>query len=434
MTKPLSVFKQRCPNYILMDIKKGKKGSRFESIDNNEKIADLILQDIKDRVSPPEEICIKGIDSCIDYCATNLRSKFLGEGISTNINAVSNGVFGKISYDIDRLMDEMKQYDEVRNLRVSSDFIGRDFVSISDYSKTEIDFVLNIADKIKNNSLENKILLDGKIMAPLFFENSTRTLTSFQTAMYKLGGNVLDFDVDTSSIKKGETLRDTLKVIESYGSDVVVMRHKLDGSCRYAADIINIPLINAGDGQNEHPTQTMLDLFTIKEIRGKIDGVKIAFVGDLRYGRTVHSLPLALSLYEGCKFEFISTDYLQMPENILKQLDKKGVSYETHGLDRLKDFSKDVHIGYFTRVQRERFPEGPEGEQEYESLKKEYCFCQEMISKENPDFRIMHPLPKVFEIERSIDDIDSAYYFKQAGNGVPVRMAILGLHLGGIYE
>ena len=187
-------------------------------------------------------------------------------------------------------------------------FLGDGIISIGDFSIEEINYLLDCAEEIKKNPSEFKGKMAGKLMAPLFFEPSTRTSCSFQAAMLAMSGNVLDFDVSASSVKKGETLRDTVKIIQGYKPDVIVIRHKKDGSARFVADLLDIPVMNAGDGQNQHPTQTLLDLYTIKEIRGEINGVKIAIAGDLKYGRTPHSLALALSRYKDCKLFFISPD------------------------------------------------------------------------------------------------------------------------------
>jgi len=310
-----------------------------------------------------------------------------------------------------------------------SNFQGRDIVSIDDFSLEEINYILKHAEDIEKNSEKYSNLMSGKMMAPLFFENSTRTFCSFQTAMIKMGGSVLDFDADRSSLKKGETLKDTVKTIEAYGPDVIVVRHNKDGAARFIADEVNIPVINAGDGKNQHPTQTLLDLYTIKQITGSLDRVNIAIAGDLKYGRTPHSLALALARYNACEISFISPESLSMPSDLLDKLGEQGVNFSQHGLDDLEDLIPGLDIVYMTRVQRERFPEGPEGNYEYEKVSNQYCLKIEMLKSVKEDFKIMHPLPKVTEIDSRIDETKYAYYFQQVKNGVYVRKALLSLIL-----
>jgi len=306
-------------------------------------------------------------------------------------------------------------------------FYGRDVVHIDDFSRDELDAILKLAGRIKDDPMGCSESMRGRVMVPLFFENSTRTNMSFQMAMLRMGGEVVDFDRDTSSLKKGESLRDTLKMVGGYRPDVVVMRHNLDGAAQFAADVLDCPLINAGDGKNQHPTQTMLDLFSIEEIRGRVDGVKIAFAGDLKYGRTVHSLATALSKYDKCKLYFVSPDSLKMPDEFLKSLKIGGVTCYERDLSKLGDVCGKVDVLYMTRIQRERFPESSEGEEEYEAVKRDYCLRGEMLGGVKDGFKIMHPLPKIFEIEPEIDDMNYAYYYEQAANGVPVRKSLLKL-------
>jgi aspartate carbamoyltransferase catalytic subunit len=311
----------------------------------------------------------------------------------------------------------------------TNDFINRDVISMHDFSRNEIDFILDMAQEIKENPSKFKSCMNGKIMAPLFFENSTRTSTSFQMAMLHMGGSVMDFDAGTSALKKGETLKDTLMMIKGYNPDVVILRHSNGGSARLATDVLDCSVLNAGDGQNQHPTQTMLDLFTIREIRENIDGVKIAMVGDLKYGRTVHSLALALAKYSNCKIYFVSPESLKVPKSILTDLKNSELDFRENSLSELGDILKLVDIVYMTRIQRERFPSGVEGEQEYQRIKNDYCLKKNMLKGVNSNLKIMHPLPKVFEIESEIDGTSFAYYFKQAENGLYVRKALLNLIL-----
>ena len=305
-------------------------------------------------------------------------------------------------------------------------FLGRDVISIDDFSREEVDFILDYAKEIKENPEIFSEEMKGKIFAPLFFENSTRTSSSFQMAMLQMGGSVLDFDCNTSSLRKGESLKDTIRMMDGYSPDVVVLRHNLDGSAQLAADVLSVPLINAGDGQNQHPTQTLLDLFSIREVRGGIDGVNIALVGDLKYGRTVHSLAFALSKYSNCRIYFVSPDLLKLPSHFVESLKRKGIDFSQHSLEEFDSVIEKVDILYMTRIQRERFSEGVEGEQEYEEVKKRYFLDKAMIEK-NSSLKVMHPLPKVFEIDEKIDESPYAYYFKQAENGLYVRKALLSL-------
>jgi len=310
------------------------------------------------------------------------------------------------------------------------DFYGRDLVSIDDFSVKEINYVLNFAEEIKQNSKKFSEAMEGKMMAPLFFEKSTRTICSFQSAMIKMGGTFLDFDVDFSSLGKGERYRDTIKTIEMYEPDVFVVRHEKDGFAKFVAGFVDIPTINAGDGKNQHPTQTLLDLFSIKDIRGKIDGVQIVMAGDLKLGRTVHSLAYSLSNYSDCKMVFVSPESLKMPGNLLNKLKEKRVNFSEHDLSELEEVIKDSEIIYVTRVQRERFPKGPAGEQEYQDVCKEYCLKKSMLEGVDSKFRVMHPLPRVDEIDFEIDNTRHAYYFQQMNNGLYVRMALLELLIG----
>jgi len=211
----------------------------------------------------------------------------------------------------------------------------------------------------------------------------------------------------------------------------VIIRHKKDGSARFAADILKPSVINAGDGQNQHPTQTLLDLYTIKQIRKQIKGVKIILAGDLKYGRTVHSLALALSKYPDCHIYLVSPDSLKMPQAFLDILKQKNCSFSEHNLEEFENIIPEAEIIYMTRVQRERFPEGPEGEQAYNEVVKRYCLKLEMLKKAKSGLKIMHPLPKVNEIEDEIEDTEFAYYFKQAENGLYIRKALLMLLIGG---
>jgi len=268
-------------------------------------------------------------------------------------------------------------------------------------------------------------LLEGKVLANLFFEPSTRTRLSFESAMILLGGKSFGFaDQVTTSVKKGETLKDTIKTVTGY-CDVIAMRHPFEGSSRVASEAADVPVINAGDGANQHPTQTLLDLFTIKEEFGRLDELNIGMVGDLKYGRTVHSLSMALCNYK-VNIYFISPKLLEMPETFKSYLDEHKVPYkETEDLDA---FSKKLDILYVTRIQKERFGD-PE---EYEKVAGYYKITLDTLKKMNKHTRIMHPLPRVDEIHPDIDETENGIYFKQAHNGIPVRQALLGLVTGAI--
>ena len=302
-------------------------------------------------------------------------------------------------------------------------FKNRDIISIHDFSKDELLYVLKIAKLME--SKPNPNLLKDKILATLFFEPSTRTRLSFTSAMEQLGGQVMGFASSTmTSIKKGETLWDTMKMIQAY-SDIVAIRHPLEGSARLAAESCSKPLINAGDGANQHPTQTLLDLYTIQKVKGKLDNLHIGMLGDLKYGRTVHSLVTALSHFNP-KFYFIAPQALQMPQTYLDELKEKKIKFVTES--NLMKVSKKLDILYATRIQKERFADPIE----YEKYKGVYKLDASLLPNIKKDLKIMHALPRVDEIDKSLDDTEHAVYFEQAANGVPVRMALLALVLGKI--
>ena len=302
---------------------------------------------------------------------------------------------------------------------------GRDVISIRDFSKDDIEYVLSTAERLEKELKEKGSLeyAKGKILATLFFEPSTRTRLSFESAMHRLGGSVIGFaEASTSSVKKGESLRDTIKTVEQY-SDVIVIRHPKEGAARLAAEVAEIPVINAGDGSNQHPTQTLLDLYTIKREFGKIDGLKIGLLGDLKYGRTVHSLSEALSHYD-VELYLISPALLRMPRHIVEELKEKGV--KVHETSDLESVIGELDVLYVTRIQKERFPD----EQEYLKVKGSYVIDLEILRKVKETLKIMHPLPRVDEIHPSVDSTKYAIYFRQVFSGIPVRMALLALTLG----
>ena len=299
-------------------------------------------------------------------------------------------------------------------------FKGRDIVSIRDFSKGDLLHVLKVSEEMEG---DKPTLLAGKILSTLFFEPSTRTRLSFESAMCRLGGKIIGFsDEKVSSVKKGETIWDTAKMAEQY-SDVIVIRTPIEGSARLAAEATSVPVINGGDGANQHPTQTLLDLYTIQKAKKNIDGLKIGFLGDLKYGRTVHSLAIALSHWN-VDLYFIAPDALQMPDHYLKDLQEVGIGCSQ--ADDVFAVSKDLDILYVTRIQKERFPDPLE----YEKYKNAYRLDRSLLSEIKDDMKIMHPLPRVGEINPELDDTNHAIYFEQAGNGVTVRKALLALVLG----
>ncbi|MFH1287008.1 MAG: aspartate carbamoyltransferase [Candidatus Magasanikbacteria bacterium] len=300
-------------------------------------------------------------------------------------------------------------------------FEGRDILSITDLSKEDIEKVLEHAKQLKQKP--QPTLLQTYVMASCFFEPSTRTRLSFETAMKRLGGEVMGFaDANVTSVKKKETIYDSMKIIGQY-ADVIVMRHPMEGSVRRAAEATDKPILNGGDGSNQHPTQTLLDLFTIKESQRSLEGLSIALVGDLKYGRTVHSLTQALTHF-GAELHFIAPDSLKMPNYICRYLQKKNIGFTEHS--SIEEVMPKVDILYITRIQGERFPD----KMEYERVKNVFVLTKDMMNSAKPNMRILHPLPRVNEIEVDIDATPHAYYFQQAENGLYVRQALLGLVLG----
>ncbi|RLI04543.1 aspartate carbamoyltransferase [Candidatus Bathyarchaeota archaeon] len=309
-------------------------------------------------------------------------------------------------------------------MRSSYNFTNRDIVSIRSFTREEIDYILEVSRSIEPLVEKGSNMLRGKVLAELFFEPSTRTMLSFQTAMYKLGGNVIGFaEPGVSSVWKGESLADTVRVVESY-SDVIVLRHPLEGAARFAAEYARVPVINAGSGAEEHPTQALLDLYTILKSKGKIDGLNIILMGDLRYGRTVHSLAYALSLYD-VNLNLVSPDLLKMRPEVIEDIkDRIEVSEHTD----LMEVLPDADVLYVTRIQKERFPDLGE----YEKVKGSYVIDLNVLKKAKEDLIVLHPLPRIDEIAVEVDSTPFAKYFEQARNGVVVRMALLALVLGAI--
>jgi aspartate carbamoyltransferase catalytic subunit len=294
------------------------------------------------------------------------------------------------------------------------------------FSREMIDHILAAAEKMEPiaRGEERSDLLSGKILAVLFFEPSTRTRMSFETAMLRLGGDVLNLgSVDASSIAKGETLADTIRVVDGY-VDAIVLRHPKEGAAHLASEFSSVPILNAGDGAGHHPTQTLLDLYTIKR-ESHLEDLKIALAGDLKYGRTVHSLCYALSHY-GAQITLISPKELRMPEEIINDIIERGAKIKE--VDTIEEAAGDVDVLYMTRIQKERFPDPAE----YRKVANKLKINLETLKNAKPELKIMHPLPRVNEIDASVDATPHACYFKQAFYGVPVRMALLGLVLGAI--
>ncbi|MDR2887239.1 MAG: aspartate carbamoyltransferase [Bacteroidales bacterium] len=298
---------------------------------------------------------------------------------------------------------------------------NRSLVSIDDFTTDEILRILDLAGEFEKTP--SQPLLNGKVIGTLFFEPSTRTRLSFESAVSRLGGRIIGFsDVSNSSVSKGETLNDTIRTVSNY-CDLIVMRHHIEGSARFAGEIAGIPVINAGDGANQHPSQTLLDLYSIRKTQGSLENLNIFMVGDLKYGRTVHSLVMAMSRWNAT-FNFISPDELKMPDEIKMYLDNLGLKYYEHS-DFTRIISK-ADIIYMTRVQRERFPDPVE----YEKVKNIYVLKNAMLGNTKESMKILHPLPRVNEIARDVDTNPKAYYFEQALNGVYTRQAIICSLLG----
>jgi len=299
--------------------------------------------------------------------------------------------------------------------------MAKSLISIRDFTKEEILHVLETAREFEQNR-EQKFL-EGKVIASLFFEPSTRTRLSFETAINRLGAKVIGFsDASNTSQSKGETLKDTIKMVNNY-VDMIVMRHPLEGSSRYASEVATVPVVNAGDGANQHPSQTLLDLYSILQTQGRLEGLTINMVGDLKYGRTTHSLLQAMSHFNP-RFIFTAPEELKMPKEYKDFLDAKGIEYiETTSLD---EYLNDCDILYMTRVQQERFTDL----MEYEKVKDLYRLRNCMLDSARSNLKILHPLPRVNEIDRDVDDNPMAYYFQQAGNGLYARQAIICRALG----
>jgi len=299
---------------------------------------------------------------------------------------------------------------------------NKSLVSITDYTKEDLLRIIRTAEKFDHNP--NRKLLERKVCATLFFEPSTRTRLSFETAINRLGGRVIGFsDSSTTSSTKGETLKDTIVMVSNY-ADIIIMRHHLEGAARYASEVTDIPVINAGDGANQHPTQTMLDMYSIYKTQGQLENMNITIVGDLKYGRTVHSLIVGMSHFNPV-FRFVAPEELKLPVGYKKFCEENNIKYTEH-TDFDQKVINDADILYMTRVQRERFTDL----MEYEKVKNVYILKRSMLANSKDNLKILHPLPRVNEIEQNVDDSPKAYYFEQAKNGVFARQAIICDSLG----
>ena len=297
----------------------------------------------------------------------------------------------------------------------------KNLISITDFTKEEILHIMELARSFEDNP--HQAILSGKVVASLFFEPSTRTRLSFESALNRMGARVIGFaDTANTSVSKGETFHDTIMTISNY-CDMIVMRHSQEGAPRYAGEISKVPVVNAGDGANQHPSQTLLDLYSILKTQGSLDNVNIMMVGDMKYGRTVHSLLQALSLFN-TKFTFVAPPELEMPAEYKNQLRAKGLDFTER-----REIGEEINaadIVYMTRVQRERFSDP----MEYERVKNVYVLRNAMLAETKPNMRILHPLPRVNEIAEDVDANPKAYYFNQTENGVYVRMAIISYLFG----
>lgn len=298
---------------------------------------------------------------------------------------------------------------------------NKSLVSINDFDREEHIRILELAGAFERRPKQK--ILEDYVVATLFFEPSTRTRLSFESAATRLGARVIGFsEPGSSSVQKGESLRDTIRTVSNY-ADIIVMRHPREGSARFASEVSKVPVINAGDGANQHPTQTLLDLYSIRKTQGTLDNLNIAFVGDLKYGRTVHSLTMALCNYN-TTFHLVSPAELKLPSSVKIHIKEKQLTY--HQYTDIHDVIPKVDILYMTRIQKERFQDP----MEYEKVKNSYILKNNMLEHAKSNLRILHPLPRVNEINYDVDDNPKAYYFTQALNGVFVRQALLAAILG----
>ena len=328
---------------------------------------------------------------------------------------------------MEKVLEPLFNLDEIANGKVHGNGLtGTDILSVSQFGAAKLEYIFTRAREMREmvKRVGGVNLLKGHVLACIFYEPSTRTSASFISAMERLGGSVIPITqgVQFSSVSKGETLADTIRVLEQY-ADVIVLRHPEIGSAQLAADYARVPVINAGDGPGEHPTQALLDLFTIREELGQVDGLKIAMVGDLRYGRTVHSLTKLLLQYD-VSLRFVSPESLRLPLNIMnKVIDAGKPVRETHDV---ADVIENADVLYVTRVQKERFSDLSQ----YEEVKNFYEITPELMAQAKEKMVVMHPLPRVGEIHSAVDDDPRAAYFRQVQNGMYIRMALLAAVLG----
>lgn len=309
-------------------------------------------------------------------------------------------------------------------LGVDVGFRARDIISIKDFSRKDINSVFATAKSMESLAVKGSNMLRGKILATLFYEASTRTRLSFESAMHRLGGSTIGFaEAEIASVRKGENLADTIRTVENY-ADVIALRHPLEGAARLAAEFARVPIINAGSGAEEHPTQALLDLYTVKKEKGKVDGLKIAFVGDLRFGRTVHSLAYALSLFD-VELYLVSPESLRMRREVLQTIKEKIPVTEKANLEKIVSL---VDVLYVTRIQKERFPDAAE----YAKVRGSYRIDLATLSEAKKDLIVLHPLPRLDEIAAEVDGTPYARYFQQVWNGIVVRMALLALICGAV--
>jgi aspartate carbamoyltransferase catalytic subunit len=298
---------------------------------------------------------------------------------------------------------------------------SKSLVSIDDYTKDQQLRILDLAEKFEAKPVQN--ILNGYVVATLFFEPSTRTRLSFESAASRLGAQVIGFsETGSTSVSKGESLNDTILIVGKY-ADIIVMRHPREGSARYASEVSPVPIINAGDGANQHPTQTLLDMYSIRKTQGRLDNLQIAFVGDLKYGRTVHSLTFALCNFNAT-FHLVSPEELKLPSYVKRRIKENQLEYYQY--TDINEVIPKVDILYMTRIQKERFSDPIE----YEKVRNAYILRDEMLQGAKQNMRVLHPLPRVNEIETDVDANPMAYYFQQAQNGVYVRQALLASILG----
>lgn len=303
---------------------------------------------------------------------------------------------------------------------------GSDIISIEDISRKDIEKILSVSEKMLPPSKAGSDICRGKILASLFFEPSTRTRMSFDSAMHRLGGGAIGFaDADSTSLKKGEILSDTVRMAASY-SDIIAIRHPLEGAARVAAEASDVPVINAGDGGHQHPTQTLMDIFTIFKEKGKIDNLSVGLFGDLKYARGMHSLASALTLFSDIKIFCISPAQLKMPQYLLNKFSEKGVKFNES--ESIEDVIPALDVLYMGRIQKERFG----SEKEYLEVKGSYMIDSKVMSKAKKDMILLHILPRIDEVAYELDSDPRAAYFRQAAGGLPVRMALIALLLGAV--